>query len=531
MLYIIAGECNYRKRMRCKINSCILLLALIFLTLSFNSLEAHASSAIVTDISQQESSQGMDYAFVSVTLNSLDLSLRKVNFSLSGSFGFNYDPLANLTVRVSTFGTYVGDIKLIEIISGQNSSQYVVSADASSLSGYLRGGPEMYPFDHYEFNFTLDLFLPTTQIFANTTIDSSCQSVWPLRAQFDGPLDVSNSTTQTPIGPSISISCGINRPLWQGNATLLPIYLMFALIGSLTLIETKKREMTFRLSVCLAVLTSALAYIFSVQNTLPIGRFYLSIPEVLVYSVIGSLTIFIIFSLVSHGFIVSNTRRIITDAAASVFSIALMGFMFLTFYTNSTVAIYTYSYSNVLRTESIISMFSFSGLLFLIVRWLYHLVKSTRNRQTLGGCLDCSRVDSLSKGIYAIGYALGAYLLIIVFYIRWSLGTQVATFDPSPALISVSILVIFGTGTYILRRVVSTLKSNKHYSSIISDVVGSAVFAYTFGYLILVLYPALPQGTLSAVQMSMLIFFSLIFIGLRNIIKASSPQTRNQYVV
>jgi hypothetical protein len=489
---------------------------LVFLT-SFSSFLIRTSNAVSVPNGQRNyvaATNGMTYANIGIILNSLDLSMRQVNFNMSVIFGFNFNASTNMTMQIWTSDALIGNVELINTTSGLNASTYQISPGTSSFNGYFRGGPEMYPFDHYEFNITLDLFAYDLQLFENTTIESTCVSMWPLRAQFNGPLDTFNSTTQTSYGIGVSITFGLNRPLWQGYATLLPIYLMFALIGSITLLKTDERDLILRLSVCLAVLTSALAYIFSIQSTLPPGRYYLSIPEALVYTVIGSLTIFIMFTLASYRFMARSINRIIMDAIAAIFSIAVLGFIFITFYTNSVVEIYSYSYNNILVAEVTIIPFLFLGLYLLAFQRIYDMVKRSRKREDLSGYFTNSYINSLSMGIYAIGYGLSIYLFIVAWYIQWSLGISFQSGVLSK-LTGILVFVVFGIVVYVLKKETHRLRLSESFTFFVSDTVGNLIFMLTLGNLIFVLSP-----TANSTYMSILVYLiwgllSLLFWLLR----------------
>jgi len=479
----------------------LVLISLVFVA-SFSSIVMKTSdnASVVKNAStafnnQQTKGPGMTYATIGITLNSLDLSMRTANVSLSFVCGFNFNDTNNMTVEIWTSDVFTGVFELVSAVSGANSSFYQINPATSSFNAYFNGGPELYPFDHYEFNVTLVTF-GNLQLFQNTTIESVAVSAWPLRAQFNGPLDTLNATTQTTNGISISITFGLNRPLWQGYATLLPIYLMFALLGSITLLKTSRREMTFRLEVCLAVLTSALAYSFSIQSTLPPGRYYLSIPEALIYTVIGSLTIFIVFTLTSYRFIASNIGRIMADLAAAIFSVALLGFIFITFYTNSVIEIYPYSYNNIVITELTILPLLFFGILLLFFRKVHDMIKRFRKGNGLTGYFTRSYVDRISLGTYIIGYGLGVYLLITAWYIQWLLGASVESVIVSN-FTGLTFFVVLGIVAYATRRMQSWLHFDELVVLAISDMIGYFIFTITLGNLFLVLWPVNNQAYVS----------------------------------
>jgi hypothetical protein len=456
-------------------------------------------SAIAETCYCQETSSALEikHVNISVSLTDLDLPMREVNFTQFATFGFNFNASANITALVRAFDGYIGDMQLRNVTSGGNWSNFQINTDHSSFVGYFKGGPETYPFDEYEFNVTLDFLLPDVSITENTTVNANWASTWPLRVQFEGPSNCFVSTTQTPSGPRVSMQCTLNRPQWRGYATLLPVYLMFALMGFITLLKTDSSGMTYRLSVCLAVLTSAMAYSFSIQSTLPPGRYYLSIPEALIYTVIGSLTIFIVFTIISHRMVSGALEQMLMDMTAAIFSTALLAFFFLTFYTNSVVNIFPYTYVGILRTEWTIIPFLFAGILILL---LWKLCKVSE--------LPTSYIDRLSKWFYIVGYSLSAYWVAVVLYINWSLSGSAVSFNLIPTLEAILFFAILSLVVEIpLRRWVHRHKIGKQLSNYFSYMVSSLVFSIMIGNLVLLLTPNIGQLYVSILQA--ILFLSL----------------------
>lgn len=471
----------------------------------------------------------MSYAYVDIWLVNLDLTMRRVSFNLSGSFGFAFNTSEQITIDVWTVGVHAGYAKLVNDGYNENVTHFHVSNSTTSFSGFFTGGPEMYPFDHYIFNFTLEFHFIDVFISENTKVNSECISSWPMAAQFDGPLDVSNHTLQGSNGPVVSILCRLDRPMWLGYASLLPVCLMFALIGFIPLLRTRK-ETTFRLSVCLAVLTSAMAYSFSIQNTLPPGRYYLSIPEALIYVVIGSLTIFVIFTVAAHRFVASSVGQVIMDASAALFSTALLGFLFLTFYTTGRVAVFWQTYNSIVGVELSIVALLFSGLLLIILRKAFSLKKS-KNLLEYEGNLNPSSLDTLNKGLYIDGYALSFYAIVVIWYIGWSSQSSSLVSDVLLMVSQTCVFIFLGITPYILRRIFLWRRKKSSISPHFSDTVGSFILGWGLGDLMVVLWPGLIISVILFYKLLLWLLLALLFWLLRSSKYVEAQHGEFKYVV
>jgi hypothetical protein len=75
-------------------------------------------------------------------LVSLDLVARRVNFSLSGTLGFNFNATSDrYLVMVATMGSDIGQTKIRKIDKGGiNASVFQMYANESSFSGYFWEG-------------------------------------------------------------------------------------------------------------------------------------------------------------------------------------------------------------------------------------------------------------------------------------------------------------------------------------------------------------------------------------------------------
>lgn len=308
-------------------SSCFLLLLVAILMIW--TFFPFISGEEITSQQQSGSELKITYLNINVELVDIDLVARRANFNLTGTLGLNFNASNdNLYVSVATRGSDLGQIIFVKYDSGLNSSNFQTYQNESGFIGFFQGGPETYPFDRYRFNFTLSFFLPDVLLTAQNVTFSYFVD-WPLRAQFDQLSDNFTSVTQSDRGPVVSVGYALNRPEWRGYATLLPIYFIFALLGFSTFIKIEPDKLSYRIAVYMAVFTSALTYSISLQNILPPGRYYISIPEMLVYSIIGGATTFLIATLLAYRF---RINRVLTDITAAIVTQAFLSFLLLTLY-------------------------------------------------------------------------------------------------------------------------------------------------------------------------------------------------------
>lgn len=354
----------------------------------------------------------MNVGSLNAYLIDMDLVMRRVHFNLSGYFSFSFNSTVDTySVQVSTFDSFVQHVTLDRV------GLYDFRMNETELYGIFHGGPETYPFESYEFNFSLSFMISGITTVKNA--ERAYVSVgWPLRSQFEEPSQSVPSVNQTSYKVDISFGCTLNRPLWVGYATLLPLYLIFALLGFTVLAKTSLRFLTFRMTAYVSVLGSALAYSLSIQSALPPGRLFLSVPEVLVYSIIGSATIFAILTLVSSQI---RTSRFVADVVAVISSIAFLCLFLSTFYTASYVKIGAYELANILTVERIIVFLLLSGIFAGGVIHLVQLFRHHRTRSSLRSLLTTKLLDNFTRGIYASWFTLEFWLTIVVVYV-WSVA-------------------------------------------------------------------------------------------------------------
>jgi hypothetical protein len=361
---------------------------------------------------QTETKLKITYFNINVELVDLDLVARRARFNLSGTLGLNFNASSDIYyVTVATMGSDLGQTRFGKVTSGLNSSVFQMYANESGFSGYFWGGPETYPFDRYRFNFTLSSLLQNVSLSAdNVTFTYNVD--WPLRAQFDEPSENFTSVTHSDSGPIVSVGYVLNRPEWRGYSTLLPIYLIFALLGFSTLIKIDSNKLTQRIAVYTAVLTSALAYSISVQNVLPSGRYYLSIPEALIYGTIGSAATFIISTLVACRFRIS---QILADTIAAVISQAFLSSLLLTFYFAKYVEIDSYQFTHILSTQWVIIGLVFIGILSSALFDFCIFLKNSKGSEKLRK----ERLDHVVKGTFWVSFFLELCTSCIVAYERF----------------------------------------------------------------------------------------------------------------
>ena len=347
------------------------------------------------------------YFNVTAKLANLDLVARRVHFTLSGTLGFDFNASSEVYyVTVDTMGTYIGTTRIGKVFSGLNSSVFAISSNESSFDGYFSGGPETYPFDRYRFNFTLSFLLQDVSL-APENVTFSQAIDWPLRAQFDDPSAKFTNVTQTASGPAVSVGFSLDRSEWQGYATLLPIFFIFALLGFSTFIKIERNRLTHRIAIYTAVFTSVLAYSISLQNTLPLGRYYLSIPEVLIYSTLAGATIFLIGTLLAYRF---KINLVLVDVSSVIITQAFLSFLLLTFYFAKYVEIdYAYLPSRIFNMQWIILALFFFTVYFSAISDFRAL-----RQERIGFKHLTMKLDNIIKRLYIISFVLDICTLGII---------------------------------------------------------------------------------------------------------------------
>ena len=371
----------------------LLLAALTFMTLLPLITGAESTRRI------GENELKITYFNVSVQLADLDLISRRVHFTLSGTLGFDFNASSDIYyITVETMGTYTGMTRMGKVISAPNSSAFAIYSNESGFDGYFSGGPETYPFDRYRFNFTLSFLLQGVTL-APENVTFSQAIDWPLRAQFDAPSAALTSVTQTAGGPAVSVGFSLDRSEWRGYATLLPIFFIFALLGFSTFIKIEPDKLTHRIAIYTAVFTSVLAYSISLQNTLPLGRYYISIPEVLIYSILAGATIFLIGTLLAYRF---KINLVLVDIISVIITQAFLSFLLLTFYFAKYVEIdYAYLPSHMLNMQWIIlALFSFTVYFSAISDF------RALSQEGIGFKHLTMRLDNIIKRLYLISFVL-----------------------------------------------------------------------------------------------------------------------------
>ena len=465
---------------------------------------------------QTETKLEITYFSVNVELIDLDLVARRASFNLSGTLGLNFNASYDVYyVTVATKGSDIGQTRFGKVTSGLNSSVFQMYANESGFSGYFWGGPEIYPFDRYRFNFTLSFLLQNVSLSADN-VTFSYNVDWPLRAQFDEPLENFTSVTHSDSGPIVSVGYVLNRPEWRGYSTLLPIYFIFALLGFSTFIKIDSDKLTQRIAVYTAVLTSALAYSISVQNVLPSGRYYLSIPEALLYGIIGSAAIFIISTLVACRFRIS---QILADTIGAVISQAFLSFLLLTFYFAKYVEIDSYQFALILSTQWVIISLVFIEIVSLALFDFYNFLKTSKGLEGLRK----ERLDHVVKGAFWVSFFLELCTSCIVAYERliqakFEFGA-LRNFTLNLAGNNVLLMILFQTTITSVYLGSFYFISRRTRSSLLRDFFGFFfLFFSTFNFLASYL---LSYGDITSILISVLLASecSVIFWAIRRPVK------------
>jgi len=391
--------------------NCSRSLLVLLVVLAIIALFVSSSKGEITD-RQNVTQSRITYLNINVELTGLDLEARRIGLNLSVTMGLNFNASqSDYYAMVATIGTGRGLIRLVNVTRGLNSSVFQTYGNESGFTGYFWGGPESYPFDRYKFNFTLSFLLENVSL-SEDNVTFSYNVDWPLRAEFNEPSENFTSVAQSAKGPIVSVGYVLDRPEWRGYSTLLPIYLIFALLGFSTFIKIHPDKLTQRIAVYTAVLTSTLAYSISVQNVLPSGRYYLSIPEAMTYGIIASAAIFIISTLTACRFKVS---QILADTIAAITSQAFLSFLLLTFYFAKYVEIDSHQFARILSTQWIVMGLVFIGVIMSAISDFLTFLKNSKGSENLRK----ERLDYVVRRTYWVSFFLELCTACIVAYERF----------------------------------------------------------------------------------------------------------------
>jgi len=394
----------------------IYLLALLSCSLFISVLAAQPVQRITCQASYEDG-LSVRSSSVWIRIEELNLETRHAKVKLFANIVVDFNltqPYIECHVY-SLYNDYVADLTLTR----RGIGYYEISDDMKEKSwdALFRSGPEVYPFDRYEFNVT---FAFAIRLDNNTLPEDSARASvgldWPARAQWDGPLDEVPVFGQEFGWPSISVAFAVQRPIWKAYATLTPIVLMFFIIGLSTLLESNRNDIVYRFQIYLSAILAAIGYYTMIQSSMPPGTYYITTPEALTYGVLSASIFFFASSLVSYR---TGVSQVLSDTIAIALSMAVVSFMILTFYLRPYVYFARYTFENFLWAEWVISVMLLTGL---ASRCVHHVFKnfpgrSPRQMWTYVQRAHERTLDNAVKTMYSIGFALQLISQLVLTYI------------------------------------------------------------------------------------------------------------------
>jgi len=362
---------------------------------------------------------------VAVRVYDLNLETRyaKVHLFANINFDFNSTYEQIICHVYSVYDLYVAQLELAK----RGTSYYEIKDEMKDKDWDIsfRGGPEVYPFDRYEFNVTFAFCV----LLDNTTLPIDPRSVmvslgFPAMFQWDGPLDTGAQSEKRYDWPSVSVTFAVQRPQWEAYAIITPILFILFLVGFSAFLDTNREEVGYRFLMYIVALLTTIGYFTLIQNALPAGRHYLSTPEASMYGVLGASIFFFAFSLVSYK---TGVNRVVCDSIAIALSIAFVSFIILTFYLNPHIFLTMYTFEKFLLLEWAFSAILLIGLVAYSVHYTLNIVKGKSLLQVWMSLkrLQERTLDNVIRAAYGIGFALNLICLLVTVYVVSLFGPSV----------------------------------------------------------------------------------------------------------
>lgn len=348
------------------------LLIFLFLIISLLSLGLSSKAYGVEAV---EPPSGLTYSSVRIELEDIDLQSGEARIRIFSVQSFNFNATSDRFVMdVEQWGgSHVGQATFWKTGKGPKFSHFQINETTREFKVYFRGSPETYPFDRYEFNVTLVFWMSIE----NTTVplreEERIAYLDPYLAKYwDGPLDVRVATGNRSHWLTVSTSFAVQRPIWQGYSNIAPILLVFLMIGFSILLKPEGNELTTKVTVFLSAFIFTTSYYIAILNSVPVKGRYLSVAELLVYSLFISIVAFVVFNLIAYK---TKCNHVLMHTLAIISSIALVAFLFITFYLQMPFGVFPYSILSILYIQFLISGALIAGLFFHFILIIWNWIK------------------------------------------------------------------------------------------------------------------------------------------------------------
>jgi hypothetical protein len=254
--------------------------------------------------------------FVEIHIRELDLASKNLLLDVDIYIAKNVSAPIFVQVRGWLEETEIAVNKTVNYSLGNQTGDYWKGA--ASLTAEIFGHSDWFPFDEYESFLSFENF-PKNETRVN--VFSSYKFFW------DVEYDVSYEFVNIPV------SIFLERNLWWSPIVFLPIVATYAMLGASVWIDASKR-IGVRLTLFLTVFAAAFTQLFAIPNDLPF-RYFLSLPELLLFSVIICSSIFAVLSIVKTG---KAFNREELDLWALSLSLSLISICFTLMYVFTDIA-------------------------------------------------------------------------------------------------------------------------------------------------------------------------------------------------
>lgn len=246
------------------------------------------------------------------------------------------------------------------MIEDQNGDYW--KGSASVRIGVL-GYSDWYPFDQYV---TFLSFEDVPKYDTRLHVFTRANYFW------DVHHDVSYEYTNIPVHITLK------RNVWWSSVVLLPILAIYSMLGASLWVDASKK-IGVRLTLFLAVFAAAFTHLFAISSDLPF-RYFLSLPELLLFSIIICSSIFTVLSIVQTK---KSFNGEILDLWALSLSLSIISICFSLMYIFAGFA------SSPARDYLPVFLVS----LFLILLWNWHS-KPIRVFQALSISICCTNIGN-----------------------------------------------------------------------------------------------------------------------------------------
>jgi hypothetical protein len=255
--------------------------------------------------------------FVEIHIRELDLASKSLHMDVDIYIAKNVSAPIFVQVRGWLEETEIAVNEPVNYSLGNQTGDYWEGT--APLTTEIWGHSDWFPFDKYKSFLSFENF-PKNETRVN--VFSSSKFFWDVKYNVLSYESV-----------NIPVSISLERNLWWSYVVFLPIVATYAMLGASVWIDASKR-IGVRLTLFLTVFAAAFTQLFAIPNDLPF-RYFLSLPELLLFSVIICSSIFAVLSIVKDGKVFNREKL---DLWALSLSLSLISICFTLVYVFTDIA-------------------------------------------------------------------------------------------------------------------------------------------------------------------------------------------------